>query len=152
MHLRVALRRFAVAVFHHTAFIARPIETVFAAVADVRTHPQWQAGLLQGEVETDHPMSVGTRGVEVRKLFGRMARFPYEITVYDPPRAWGFRALAGPVRPAAILTFSSRDDGTHIESELVIPGPLGFLLGRVMFAQQQRNYVRLKELLEMGKL
>jgi uncharacterized protein YndB with AHSA1/START domain len=141
-----------VAVFHHTIFIARPIETVFAAVADVRTHPQWQAGLLQGEVETDHPMGVGTRGVEVRKLFGRTARFPYEITVYDPPNAWGFRALAGPVRPAAVLTLSSCDNGTHVESELTIPGPLGLLLGRAMLAQQQGNYLRLKELIEMGTL
>ncbi len=41
------------AAFHHTVFIARPIETVFAAVADVRTHPHWQAGLLQTEAELE---------------------------------------------------------------------------------------------------
>jgi len=146
--LRFSLRRFAVAAFRHTIFIARPVETVFTAVADVRTHPQWQAGLIQTEVEADHPMGVGTRGAEVRKLFGRMVRFPYEITVYDPPRAWGFRALAGPIRPSAVLTLSSHNDGTVIESDLTIPGPLGFLLGWAMLAQQKRNYIRLKELLE----
>jgi uncharacterized protein YndB with AHSA1/START domain len=141
-----------VAVFRHQIFIARPIEVVFGAVADVRTHPQWQAGLLQIEVPTDSVAGVGARGVEVRQLFGRTARFPYEITVYDPPRAWGFRALAGPVRPAAHLTFSPHDDGTQVESELNIPGFFGFLLGRAMLAQQQRNYARLKQLLETDAL
>jgi uncharacterized protein YndB with AHSA1/START domain len=126
--------------FRHIAFIARPIEIVFAAVADVRTHPQWQAGLLRTELEPDSPMGVGTRGVEVRQLFGRTSRFPYEITVYDPPHAWGFRALAGPLRPSAVLAFSSRNQGTFIESELIIPGVFGFLLGRALLSQQQTIY------------
>jgi hypothetical protein len=141
-----------VAVFRHSILIACPVEAVFAAVADVHTHPHWQAGLLQSEVSSKPPSGVGMRGVEVRRLFGRIARFPYEITVYDPPSRWGFRALTGPVRPAALLTFSSRGESTIIESELAIPGPLGFLLGSAMLAQQQRNYQRLKELLELGTI
>lgn len=134
--------------FRHSIFIKRPIEIVFAAVADVKTHPQWQAGLLRTEVEGDNHARVGERGVEVRRMFGRDLRFPYEITVYDPPNAWGFRALEGMIRPAAILSFSQQKDGTLIESELTIPGLLGFLMGPLILSQQRGNYTCLKELLE----
>ena len=140
------------AVFHHEVFIAQPVEKVFAAVADVKTHPQWQDGLLRTEVEGDSQARVGARGVEVRRMFGREQRFPYEITVFNPPQAWGFRTPAGPIRPSATVTFSSEKSGTLIKSELTTPGPLGFLIGPAMLSQQRRNYVRLKELLESGKL
>lgn len=139
-------------IFRHQVFIARPIEAVFAAVANVQTHPRWQAGLLRTTADDPGVAGVGARGAEVRRLFGREVRFPYEITHYEPSHVWGFRALEGPVRPAAVLTFSTQNDGTHIESVLTIPGLLGFLAGRVLLAQQQRNYMRLKELLETGEL
>jgi uncharacterized protein YndB with AHSA1/START domain len=140
-----------VAAFRHEILIARPIEVVFAAVADPTTHPHWQAGLLQTQVESDSHARVGARGVEVRRLFGREARFPYEITVYNPPHGWGFRVLEGPIRPAAILSFHRQNNGTRVESELTVPGLLGWLFGRALLTQQRRNYARLKELLETGK-
>ena len=140
------------AVFRHEIVIARPIDVVFAAVADPNTHPQWQEGLLQTQAESESQARVGARGVEVRRLFGREARFPYEITVYNPPHAWGFRALEGPIRPAAVLSFESQNNGTKVKSELMVPGLLGWPFGRALLAQQRRNYARLKELLEAGKL
>jgi uncharacterized protein YndB with AHSA1/START domain len=136
-----------VATFRHHVFIARPVEAVFRAVADVHTHAQWQEGLLRTETDGDQQRA-GARGVEVRRLFGRTARFPYEISVYEPERRWGFRALEGAIRPAAVLSFNRERDGTRIDSELTIPGVLGFIVGPVMLRQQRRNYVRLKALLE----
>ena len=95
-------------VFRHQIVIARGVEAVFAAVADVRTHSHWQQGLLQTEVEGDDLHHVGARGVELRRVLGRVARFPYVISVYDPMRAWGFRALEGPIRPSAVLRFTGQ--------------------------------------------
>ncbi len=85
-------------------------------------------------------------------MLGREMRFPYEIAVYSAPRTWGFRVLEGPLRLAATLSFTSRGDGTLVESELSIPGALAHLLGPLMLRQQRRNYARLKELLEDGEL
>ena len=138
--------------FRHEIFIARPVETVFAAVANVHTHPQWQDGLLKELVESDSYARVGARGAEVRRMFGREVRFPYEITIYKPPSVWGFLALEGPIRPSAILTFISQNNGTLLKSELTISGLMGVLVGRAMFSQQRKNYARLKELLEADKL
>jgi uncharacterized protein YndB with AHSA1/START domain len=116
-----------VPVFRHAIVINCPVEAAFAAVADVHTHPRWQSGLLKTEAEgtVAHP---GARGVEIRKLFGRVARFPYEITVFAPPRRWGFRALDGPVQPSAVLTFEPIENGTRVSSELTVPGALGWIL------------------------
>jgi uncharacterized protein YndB with AHSA1/START domain len=139
-------------VFHHQVFIARAVEAVFKAVADVRTHSLWQEGVLETQADDDNSNRVGARGVEVRRMFGRTARFPYEITAYDPPHTWGFRALEGPIRPSAVLSFKSQASGTLVESELRLPGLLGFVVGGMMLRQQRRNYSRLKDLLETGKL
>jgi len=138
-------------VFRHEIVIQRPIDAVFAAVADVHTHPKWQAGLLETESRGGAP-GVGETGVEVRRMFGRVARFPYEITRFEPPQAWGFRALDGPIRPSAVLHFKSTPSGTLVTSHLTVPGVAGWLLGPLMLRQQRRNYQCLKTLLETGKL
>ena len=132
----------------HEIVIAQPVERVFAAVADVTTHPKWQEGLFRTETVGGTPASVGARGVEVRRMFGREFRFSYEITIYAPPHAWGFRVVEGPVLLSAVLSFTSRDQGTLVQSELQIPGLLGPFVGRALLMQQRRNYARLKRMLE----
>lgn len=62
-----------------------------------------QAGLLEADAKKG-ALGVGERGAEVRRLFGRVARFPYEITHFEPPCTWGFCVLEGPVRPSAVLS------------------------------------------------
>ena len=138
-------------VFRHKIFIERPIDRVFAAVADVSTHPKWQAGLIQTQAK-DHLPRAGEKGIEVRRMLGRQMRFPYEITQFEPPSAWGFRATEGPIRPSAALSFQVTGDGTTITSRFTIPGVGGWLLGPILLRQQKRNYRRLKELLETGEL
>jgi uncharacterized protein YndB with AHSA1/START domain len=138
-------------VFRHEVSIERPVEAVFAAVADVNTHPNWQAGLIQAEA-AHGILRLGEKGAEVRRMFGRSIKFPYEITRFEPPKVWGFRALAGPIRPSAVLFFKSTKSRTIITSHLTIPAPAGWLLGPWMLLQQKRNYRTLKALLEAGKL
>jgi hypothetical protein len=134
--------------FQHQIFVASPPHDVFEVIADVTTHPQWQQGLLRSELLGDDPVGTGQKGVEVRRILGLELRFPYQITVYSPPRAWGFRVLKGPLRLAAKLTLKSERSGTLIESDLHLPGLLGWLLGRSMLSQQRDNYIRLKSLVE----
>lgn len=136
--------------FTHEILIKKPIDVVFAAVADVQTHPKWQEGLVRSESGHLDQTGVGATGTEIRKMFGREMGFPYRIPLYDPPHTWGFEAISGPIRPAASLHFSSQNGGTLIKSELTVPGFMGLLMGRMMLAQQKRNYLRLKELLESG--
>lgn len=138
-------------VFRHDIIINRPIESVFAAVADVHTHPKWQAGLLRSEAASATP-GLGEGGSEVRRIFGRAVKFPYQIAHFEPPKVWGFRAVGGPIRPSAALYFQSTPLGTLITSHLTVPGPAGWLFGPAMLRQQKSNYRMLKMLLEDGNI
>jgi len=135
----------------HSIHIRRLPPIVFAAIADVATHYRWQAGLVRSESDGD-PHVVGSSGAEIRRFFGREVRFPYEITVYEAPRRWGFRALGGPVRPQALLTLEAESDGTRVTSRLTVPGLLGGLVIGPMLQQQLKNYQTLKRLLETNSL
>jgi uncharacterized protein YndB with AHSA1/START domain len=138
-------------IFRHELYVERPIEAVFAAVADVHTHPKWQMGLIEADAK-EGALGVGEKGVEVRRIFGRSVRFHYEITHLEPLDSWGFRVLEGPILLSALLRFKSTEVGTSIASQLTISGVVGWLLGPIMLHQQKRNYQRLKALLETRKL
>jgi|SRR6185369_15066060 len=132
---------------HHIIRIAAPRATVFETIADVASHHRWQKGLLRSECG-ENARSVGARGAEVRRMLGREIRFPYEITVYEPPARWGFRAIGGPIRPEAVIELHADNEGTRVESKLTVRGALGWLVIGSMVRQQQRNYAELKRLLE----
>ncbi len=135
----------------HQVHVSAPVDAVFEAIADVESHHDWQEGLLRSECEGD-PRVAGAKGVDVRRLFGREFRFPWEITVYDPPRRWGFRALGGPVRPQALLELEPDAEGTRVTNTLTIPGPLGWLAIGPLHRQQQIDHRVLKQRLESAAL
>ena len=60
----------------------------------------------------DGPVAVGTRGLEVRRIFGRQVAFPYVITEHEPPSRSAFRTLEGPLRPEGTATFTALERAT----------------------------------------
>ena len=131
----------------HRVHITAPVEVVFDAIADVASHHRWQAGLVRSECTVD-ARAAGATGTEIRRLFGREFRFPWEITAFEPSRRWGFRALGGPMRPQALLDFESDAHGTQVTSTLTVAGVLGWLAIGPLYRQQLKNYLALKKLLE----
>lgn len=150
--IKKAERNRAMPTHRHQIHIARPVEDVFAAVADVTTHPQWQAQVVRAEPSDPLPLKVGSRVDDVVRMLGREMRITFEVTTLDPPHTLGIRITSGPVRPVNHMTFSSQDGGTLFESETTVPGVMGVLMGRSLTSQQLRNLQKLKELLEAGKL
>jgi uncharacterized protein YndB with AHSA1/START domain len=139
---------------HHTAqiHIGRSVDDVFAAVADPNTHPQWQSQVIRVETSDPAPLSVGASVTDVVRMFGREMSMTFEVTQSDPPHAVSIRMTSGPIRPVNRMTFSSHNDGTLLKSETTVPGMMGFLMGRTVKSGQQRNFQKLKELLEAGEL
>lgn len=139
---------------HHTVqvHIGRPVDDVFAAVADPNTHPLWQSQTIRTETSDPAPLNVGARVTDVVRMFGREMSMTFEVTESDPPHAVSIRMTSGPIRPVNRMTFSSHNDGTLLESETTIPGMMGFLMGRGVISGQRRNLQKLKELLEAGEL
>jgi uncharacterized protein YndB with AHSA1/START domain len=79
--------------------INRPIDEVFAFVADGANGPKWRSGVL--DVAHVSGKGVGeTWRQGVKGPGGRRIAADYEITAFDPPDSLEFKATAGPVRPA----------------------------------------------------
>jgi uncharacterized protein YndB with AHSA1/START domain len=97
--------------------INRPIEEVFAYVADGENGPKWRSG----KIEIKHESGEGIGAIYRQTVpgpGGRRVAADYEVTAYDPPRHMAFKAVAGPVRPAGEYRLEKAAEGTKITFSL----------------------------------
>lgn len=119
--------------------IARAPEDVFAYITDVSRHPEWQAGLVAANVETDGPVGVGSRVVHRRKLgFGTVAATS-EVTAFEPPRLVAFRGLDGPIRGDGAQRVEESGGGSRVSFELEMRG---HGIGALMLPMARRQATR----------
>jgi uncharacterized protein YndB with AHSA1/START domain len=102
----------------HSVTIARPVETVFAYVADGEKCPQWRSVVLDiARVSGD-----GSVGTEYRQgvsgPMGRRIAADYQVRTYEPNRLIEFQTMAGPVRPHGRYEFVEADSGTRLTFSL----------------------------------
>ncbi len=97
--------------------IDRPVEEVFAFVADGEQCPKWRPGVL--DIRRVSGEGVGTRYAQgVRGPMGRRIAADYEITGWEPNRRIEFRTTAGPVRPHGLYDLEATDAGTRLTFSL----------------------------------
>ena len=93
--------------------ITRPVETVFAFVADGEKCTQWRPGVI--DIKRDSGEGVGTRYTQgVQGPMGRRVAADYEVTLYEPSRRLEFQTTAGPVRPHGRYDLEAVDGGTRL--------------------------------------
>lgn len=137
----------------HTVTVDRPIDQVFAYLADEENDPAWRPGV----VEIRRVSPEGGEGATIRQVLrgpGWMKmRGDYRITAYQPPTRYEFQVIAGPARPAG--RFALAEDGPDRTSvtfslDLEPKGMARLMAGRI--AKQMRVEVgaldRLKQNLE----
>jgi uncharacterized membrane protein len=137
--------------------INRRPQDVFAYLDQPERHGEWQPEIVSTKVETDGPVTVGTRVKETRRMGGREQDSSYEITEHDPPRKSSFRGTAGSVRPEGTVTVEPIGDGSSsrvtLDFRLVGYG-LGKLIAPLANKQAAKviegNQQVLKERLESG--
>ena len=96
--------------------ISRPLEKVFAFVADQRNAPQWQDGLVEVRLLTDGQVGVGTKHAIVRLFMGQRMEISNEYTEYKLNQKVAFKSTSGPIPfNAAYLTEPVAED-THLIS------------------------------------
>ena len=98
--------------------IDRPIEEVFAYVADPTKAPEWSSIALECTPEGGGPIGVGSRIRTVGKFLGRRLESTLEVTEYDPPRKLAMRAVSGPVHTDIERRLESIGQGTRYHSAL----------------------------------
>ncbi len=101
----------------HTVEIARSPADVFAFLADGTNDAQWRAGVVDVRLRSGTGAgAVYEQGV--KGPFGRRIPADYEVTVFEPDRRLGFRAIAGPVRPEGAYELRPVDGGTEVTFSL----------------------------------
>ena len=82
----------------HSVTIARPVDAVFAFVADGENAQRWRTGVL--DIKRESGEGVGARYAQgVQGPMNRRIAADYEVTVVEPNQRIEFQTVAGPVRP-----------------------------------------------------
>ena len=100
-----------------TVDVDRPAAEVFAYATDPTRFPEWQAGVVDGHMDTAGTPQVGAKCVTTRRIGGAERPATSELTHIDPPRKWGVHGIDGPIRATVDLTVTPL---TEAKSQLTI--------------------------------
>ena len=136
--------------------INRPIEEVFAYASNIERQPEWVAPLSESRKTTSGPTRVGTTYQQVAKFLGRRIEMECEITAYEPPAVYAFRAKNGPMNMEMRFTLTSEGAQTTRVTQ-VVEGESGGvfkladpIMARTMKKQFAADLETLKTSLESG--
>lgn len=132
--------------------IDRPASVIFDVIADGWRNPTWRPSVIEVSLHS------GTGGLGsvwrqvVRGPGGKAADADYRVTTHEPPRAYGFEVIAGPVRGTGLYTLTPGDDGETAVRFVITLKPRGALRVLTGFVLRQvvdeiDNLDRLRELL-----
>src|SRR5689334_25052827 len=100
-----------------TIVIDKPVQEVFAFVADGSNAQMWRSGVLEISKKSGDGQGAIYRQV-VSGPGGRKIDADYEVTEYSPPSRLAFRAIAGPVRPTGSYDLTETDGKTSLTFKL----------------------------------
>lgn len=141
--------------FETSIIINRSIEEVFAYVTDLRNNVKWTTGLIAAEMTSPGPVKVGSTYKFDIKMMGMTLETSGEVTAYEPPTQYAWKATSGPFPMSGSITFESVEGGTRI-AEAIDARPGGFfklaepLLVKQQQSQMEADLKKLKEILEQG--
>jgi Polyketide cyclase / dehydrase and lipid transport len=135
----------------HSVSINKPASAIFDVIADGTRNATWQ----QTVVEVSLHSGTGGLGTVWRQVVhgpaGKAADADYRVTTHEPPGAYGFEVIAGPVRGTGLYTLSAGDDGeTMVRFEITLKprGAMRLLTGFVLrqVVDELENLDRLRDL------
>ena len=117
-----------------------PIDDAFYFIADLRHLADWVDGLDAPQLTSDGPFGAGSTFSVRYTHAGRSQRISCCVTTFDPPHAFGIKALTGPLSFQALFTLEPVADGTQVTSQTVAePTFLLSLLGPLLRRQRRRR-------------
>jgi uncharacterized membrane protein len=133
--------------------INRPVEQVFAALADTKNQPQWDTGLIEVRLAPDGPVSVGTKITEVRKFMGRTSENTGEVIEFEPNTRITRKSVDMPMTVMGTVSFTPLPEGTKVNWrwDLEVKGLsvlVGPMIANSMKKGSETSLLGLKNLLE----
>ncbi len=137
---------------HHVS-VDRPAQLIFDLIADGARNQGWRPSVIEvWLLSGDGGEGTVWRQV-VRGPAGKLADADYRVTTHEPPSAYGFEVIAGPVRGSGLYTLAPGEDGETVVSLEITLKPrsamrllTGFVLRQVV--DELDNLERLRGLLE----
>ena len=135
--------------------IARPIEEVFAFIADARNRPQWDESVDSEELTSPEPIGVGSTVQTKLRSMGRDYEIDWEIIEHQAPSRQRIVSTSGPFPTTLVYGLESNGDSTQVDFS-VTGNPGGALrlvqplIARNTQSNLDKGFARLKRLLETG--
>ena len=102
-----------------TIHLKRPVEQVFAFLADYQNLRTWQSNLIENEQLTEGPLRAGTRFREVRRTGPGQSEIQGEITDFEPNKRFSTKTITEP--QVTVTYFLEREDhGTRLRYKFIM--------------------------------
>ncbi|MAG35854.1 MAG: hypothetical protein CL878_06390 [Dehalococcoidia bacterium] len=138
--------------------VERPIEDVWAFVADIENMGQWVDGVSEPRMSNGNDMGEGATFTSKYTYGGKTHTLDYEVTAYKPPKRLAMRSTEGPfpfdgeldletVGGGTLVTntIDAGSDGTFTTVMVALFGPV---LRMMMRRRLHQELVSLKGILE----
>jgi uncharacterized protein YndB with AHSA1/START domain len=102
-----------------TIHLNRPVEQVFAFLADSKNLRTWQSDLIENEQLTEGTLRVGTRFREVRRTGPRQSEIQAEITDFESNKRFATKTIT---KPQVTVSYSleGENGGTRLYYKFVL--------------------------------
>ena len=136
-----------------TVVINRPIEEVFAFLANPENTPLWAAAVKETKLTSEGPIGVGTTYNLVLEFLGRRIENNYEFTEYEPNSKYSNKTISGPMSEEESTTLKAVEGGTEVTITAKVDAAGLFKLAEPVVARMANRQVEtdiqnLKDLLE----
>ena len=104
--------------------VRRPIDEVFAYLADFSNTEEWDPGIISAKKRGKGPVAVGTEFKVVSKFLGQELPLAYRVVQYDPPNRIVLEAENDNLRSVDTITFEKTARGSRLtyDANLTLKG------------------------------
>jgi carbon monoxide dehydrogenase subunit G len=143
------------ATFQNTLTIQRPVDDVFAFLADFENIPTWNYAILETTKTSPGPVGVGTTYRQLRSIPDRSEE-GFEVTVFEPTSRLDVHGEIGPFTATIGYLLAPVGEGTQLVNVVDLESASGAVRLLAPLATSRvkaavaANLNRLKQLLEAG--
>jgi uncharacterized protein YndB with AHSA1/START domain len=112
------------ATFENTVMIRRPVQDVFAFLADFENIPTWNYAIVETRKTSPGPVGPGSTYRQVRSV-PRRSEEGFEVTVFEPTGRLEIHGDIGPFTATIGYLLTPEADGTSLTNVVDLEPPAG---------------------------